>query len=223
MECLIISLPNSSMLNCSSLKQWNIQSVLSQTMVRTQLFLSQQLNTQLFLSQALNHSIIQVNAVEKLPLLAVLSNAVTRAIVWLRLALLESGKFMVVNMILWDHFETFWIRDFQLIGSSPSANQAKKTRMVFPLWILLLVCQVRACMLNSFSHVQLFGTLWTVAHQAPLSLGFSRQEYWSGLPFPSPVDLPNPGIKLTSLLRLLRWQVESLTLSPPGKRFLCCF
>ena len=38
-------------------------------------------------------------------------------------------------------------------------------------------------------------TPWTVAHQAPLSVGFSRQEYWSGLPFPSPGDLPNPGIK----------------------------
>ena len=38
-------------------------------------------------------------------------------------------------------------------------------------------------------------TPWTVAHQAPLSMGFSRQEYWSGLPFPSPGDLPNPGIK----------------------------
>ena len=40
-----------------------------------------------------------------------------------------------------------------------------------------------------------FATLWTVAHQAPLSMGFSRQEYWSGLPFPSPGDLPDPGIK----------------------------
>ena len=45
------------------------------------------------------------------------------------------------------------------------------------------------------SHVQLFATPWTVAYQAPLSMGFSRQEYWSGLPFPSPGDLPNPGIK----------------------------
>ena len=41
-------------------------------------------------------------------------------------------------------------------------------------------------------------TPWTVAHQAPLSMGFSRQEYWSGLPFPSPGDLPNPGIELGS-------------------------
>ena len=45
------------------------------------------------------------------------------------------------------------------------------------------------------SHVQLFATLWTVAHQVPLSLGFSSQEYWSGLPFPSPGDLPDSGIK----------------------------
>ena len=45
------------------------------------------------------------------------------------------------------------------------------------------------------SHVWLFATPWTVAHQAPPYLGFSRQEYWSGLPFPSPGDLPNPGIE----------------------------
>ena len=48
---------------------------------------------------------------------------------------------------------------------------------------------------KSLSHVQLFVTPWTVAHQAPLSMGFSRQEYWSGLPFPSPRDLPDPGIE----------------------------
>ena len=50
----------------------------------------------------------------------------------------------------------------------------------------------RASMLN---HVWLCVTLWTVAHQAPLSMGFSRQEYWSGLPFPTPGDLPDPGIE----------------------------
>ena len=48
---------------------------------------------------------------------------------------------------------------------------------------------------KSLSYVQLFVTPWTVAYQAPLSIGFSRQEYWSGLPFPSPGDLPDPGIK----------------------------
>ena len=51
------------------------------------------------------------------------------------------------------------------------------------------------CMLSRVSHVQLFATLWTVALQAPLSVGFSRQECWSGFPFPPPVGLPNPGIK----------------------------
>ena len=48
---------------------------------------------------------------------------------------------------------------------------------------------------KSLSRVQLFATPWTVAYQAPPTLGFSRQEYWSGLPFPSPGDLPDPGIK----------------------------
>ena len=55
-------------------------------------------------------------------------------------------------------------------------------------------------MLSPFSHVQLFGTLWTVAHHAPLSLGFSRQESWSRLPCPPPGDLSNLGIKLVSLM-----------------------
>ena len=50
-------------------------------------------------------------------------------------------------------------------------------------------------MLSHFSHVQLFATLRTVTHQAPLFMGFSRQKYWSGLPWPPPGDLPNPGIK----------------------------
>ena len=45
----------------------------------------------------------------------------------------------------------------------------------------------------TLNHVQLFETSWSVAHQAPLSMEFSRQEYWSGLPFPSPGDLPDPG------------------------------
>ena len=49
------------------------------------------------------------------------------------------------------------------------------------------------------SPVQLFVALWTVARQAPLSMGFPRQEYWSGLPFPPPGDLPDPGIQPASL------------------------
>ena len=77
------------------------------------------------------------------------------------------------------------------------------------------------CLLNYFSRVQLFATLWTVTHQAPLSMGFSRQEYWSRLPCPSPGDLPDPGkgtnIKLFELRQLLHWQADSLPTEPPGK------
>ena len=58
---------------------------------------------------------------------------------------------------------------------------------------------VYVCVLSSFSHVGFLATLWTVAHQAPLPVEFSRQEYWSGLPFPSPGDLPDPGIEPSSL------------------------
>ena len=54
--------------------------------------------------------------------------------------------------------------------------------------------------LSHFSRVQLFATLWTIAHQAPLSVEFSRQEHWSGLQFPSPGDLPNPGIEPMSFM-----------------------
>ena len=55
-------------------------------------------------------------------------------------------------------------------------------------------------MLTYFGSVQLFATPWTVTYQAPLSLGFSRQEYWSGLPCPPPGDLPNAGTELVSLM-----------------------
>ena len=66
---------------------------------------------------------------------------------------------------------------------------------------------------KELSHVRLFGTLWTVAYQALPSMGFSRQEYWSGLPFPSPGHLPNPGIEPWSPAL----QADALTSEPPGK------
>ena len=66
--------------------------------------------------------------------------------------------------------------------------------------------------MKSLSHVWLFVTSWTVAYQAPWSMGFSRQEYWSGLPFPSP-DLPNPGIEPGSPAL----QTDTLPSEPPGK------
>ena len=67
--------------------------------------------------------------------------------------------------------------------------------------------------MKSLSHVRLFVTPWTVAYQAPLSMGFSRQGYWSGLPFPSPGDLPDPGIKPRSPAL----QADALPSEPPGR------
>ena len=66
---------------------------------------------------------------------------------------------------------------------------------------------------QSLSHVQLFATPWTVAHQPPLSMGFPRQVYQHGLPFPPPGDLPDPGIEPTSLALAGRF----FTTQPPGK------
>ena len=66
------------------------------------------------------------------------------------------------------------------------------------------------------SFVQLFAAPWTIAYKASLSMEPSRQEYWSGLPFPTLRDLPDPGIELQSLSHLHR-QVDSLPLAPPGK------
>ena len=71
---------------------------------------------------------------------------------------------------------------------------------------------------KSLSRLRLFVTPWTVAQQAPPSLGFSRPEYWSGLLFPSPGDLPDPGIEPRSPVL----QADALTSEPPGKPFLLC-
>ena len=67
--------------------------------------------------------------------------------------------------------------------------------------------------MKSLSHVQLFATSWTVAYQAPLSMRFFRQEYQSGLPFPSPGDLPEPGIEPRSPAL----QADALPSEPPEK------
>ena len=71
-------------------------------------------------------------------------------------------------------------------------------------------------MLSHVSRVHVFVTPWTVTHQAPLSMGFSKQEYWSGLPFPSPGNLPDSGVKPTSL-RSPALASGSSPLAPPGK------
>ena len=78
---------------------------------------------------------------------------------------------------------------------------------------------VHVCMLNHFSDVQLFATIWTVVCQALLSMGFSGQECWSGLPCLPPEDLPDQGIKHTSPIP---WALsaDSLTTEPLNKPFI---
>ena len=68
--------------------------------------------------------------------------------------------------------------------------------------VCMCVCIRAHTHAQSLSHVRLFATSWTIDHQAPPSIGFPRQEYWSGLPLPSPGDLPDPGIKLISPARV---------------------
>ena len=70
--------------------------------------------------------------------------------------------------------------------------------------------------LSDFSPVQLFATLWTIAHQDPLSMGFSRREYWIMLPFPPPGDLPDSGTEPVSL-QSSALAGRFLTTEPPGK------
>ena len=78
---------------------------------------------------------------------------------------------------------------------------------------LVVLYYSRACMLSRFSHVRLFVNPWSVPHQAPLSTGFPRPEYWSGFPFLTLRDLPDPGIEPRCLLH---WQVDSFPLALPG-------
>ena len=86
------------------------------------------------------------------------------------------------------------------------------------LTLLLICCHkqlVRACVLSAFNRVWLSVTPWTIAHQAPLSMGFSRQEYWSGFQCPPPGALPNPGMEPGSPTM----QVDSLLSEPSGKPY----
>ena len=79
--------------------------------------------------------------------------------------------------------------------------------------ICMCICIYICCATKSLQLCPFFAALWTVAHQAPLSMEFSRQEYWSGLPYPSPGDLLNPGIEPWSPAL----QGSALLSEPPGK------
>ena len=83
-------------------------------------------------------------------------------------------------------------------------------------WLVKLTHKINfcrhVCVRSYFSHVWLFATLFTIARQAPLSMGFSKQQHWNGLPCPPEGDLPDPRMK-PSLLGLLHWQANSLPLN----------
>ena len=89
---------------------------------------------------------------------------------------------------------------YLFLGTQP-CSALSKLQMFLTLTIsLIILLPVCRCVLNHFNHVQLFATLWTIACQAPLSMRFSRQEHWSGLPCPPPEDLPYPGTESASLI-----------------------
>ena len=110
----------------------------------------------------------------------------------------------------------------ELLGKPKSWFKKKKKTKIDKLLAILRkkkkaqmnkIINERKKKVKLLSHLQLFVTPWTVAYQGPLSMGFSRQEYWSGLPFPSPGDLPNPGIDPRSPAL----GADVLPSEPPGK------
>ena len=112
-----------------------------------------------------------------------------------------------------------------LTSTSPNSPQSLLTQQLFSLLLVSLLITLTSPALCIFPFFLFYcassgvsdpGTLLTAALQAPLPMRFPRQEYWSGLPFPPPGDLTNPGINLCPL-RFQHWQAGSLPLEPPGK------
>ena len=102
-------------------------------------------------------------------------------------------------------FQPYWFKQSlcgrqtsQMDHNNPALGWHFNHNLLRDLWNR----EVRLCVLSCFGHVRLFASLWILACQAPLSMGFPRQEYWSGLPCPSPGDLPDPEIKPISFMSL---------------------
>ena len=108
---------------------------------------------------------------------------------------IQKTKIMVYSLITSRQIDRETVSDFILGGSKfivdgDCSHEIKRHLLLGRKATTNLKVKVK-----SLSRVRLFATPWTVAYQAPLSMGFSKQQYWSGLPFPSPGDLPNPGIE----------------------------
>ena len=151
----------------------------------------------------------------------------------MKIDLSQSCAHCWVFQICW-HIEcsTFTVSSFEIWNSStgiPSpplalfvamlskAHLTSHSRLSGSRWVIIPSWLVKV-KVKLLSRVQPFATPWTVAYQAPPSMGFSRQECWSGLPFPSPGDLPNPGIEPGSPAL----QADALPSEPPGTSILMC-
>ena len=118
---------------------------------------------------------------------------------------------LFLGMIWYNYLTTINFSELQVIQNN---SHYFKVKPILYVCVCVCVCVcVRARALSHFSRVWLFVTLGTVARQAPLSIGFSRQEYWSGLLCPASGDLPNPGVEPTSPVLASGF----LTTEPPGK------
>ena len=115
--------------------------------------------------------------------------------------MLSSVSYFINSALLWDSSTLLCVSAvsfFSLLRGIPldiCTNLCLSTYRLIDIWVIYV-----EWMLSRFSRVWLFETLRTVAHQSPLSVGFSKQEHWSGLPFPPPGDLLNPGIEPVSLM-----------------------
>ena len=129
------------------------------------------------------------------------------------------GEFLGLRVLKWELcFLAHWNTSCLLSGPTsrplPGFSMSQPGNNILISWFGKFYCCWKVKVkVKSLSHVQLFSTPWTVAHQAPPSMGFSKQEYWSELPLPSPGDLPDPGIEP----RCPTFQEDALTSEPPGK------
>ena len=135
-----------------------------------------------------------------------------------------NSKLLAITPSIEDTLDKQWFS--HMIKHSAAIKKNHAAKICADIECSLLLCLPPSLLLHvlsHFSHVPLFATLWTVAHQAPLSMGFSRQEYWSGLPFPPPGDLPDPKIKPTSLASPALAGGFFATVPPgkPGRRSDC--
>ena len=136
---------------------------------------------------------------------------ITRGYIQLKLCMQLEYSSLVINLIgvkCFYFFSLFFFKFYFIL--------LYNTVLVLP-YINMNLPRVYTCSQSKkvklLSRVQLFATPWTVAYHTPLSMGFSRQEYWSGLPRPFAEDLPNPGIEPGSLAL----QADALPSEPPGK------